>query len=210
VVLSVTAHLAQNVWQIAHVDDLTNAVSGLDRAGVLVGFFLIGVVEGTIILGLYVPGTAVAILLLVGLRPTFAELIECLAWLMAGTMVGYAASWGVGRQLASRLPLIGSAHFDRIRSLMDRFGPVSFAPASFHPNHLALAFTVVGYFRARRLWLYLFIAVLAQAAWWALYASLAGAIFRQSFVSSSNFQLYLAALFSVWLVYELLSTRRPR
>jgi hypothetical protein len=210
VVLSLTAHLVQNVWQIAHIDDLTNAIKGLDHAGVLIGFFLIGVVEGTILLCLYLPGTAVVILLLLGLQPTFAEGIELLAWLMAGTMVGYGASLAAGKALGTRLPLVGGAYFHRIRSFIDRFGLASFAPASFHPNHLALAFAVLGYFRARRLWLYFVIAAVAQAAWWSLYASLANVIFRQNLVSSSNFQLYLAALFSVWLVYELLSIRQAR
>ncbi len=211
VVLSLTAHLAQNVWQILHINDLTDAIKGLEHAGVLLGFFLIGVVEGTILLCLYLPGTAVVILLLLGLQPTFAEGIEFLAWLKAGTMVGYGTSLALGKALGARLPsLVGWAYFCRIQSFIERFGLMSFAPASFHPNHLALAFAVLGYFRARRLWLYFVIAGVAQAAWWSLYASLADVIFRQNLVSSSNFQLYIAALFSVWLVYELLATRQAR
>jgi membrane protein DedA with SNARE-associated domain len=211
VIISVAAHFAQNVWQILHINDLTNAIKGLDHAGVLLGFFVIGMVEGTILLCFYLPGTAVVILLLASLQPTLTEGIELLTWLMAGTMVGYGISLALGKALGARLPsLVGGAYFYRVQSLIERFGLVSFAPASFHPNHLALAFAVLGYFRARRIWLYFAIAALAQAAWWLLYASLADVIFRQSVVSSSNFQLYLAALFSVWLIYELLPARQTR
>jgi hypothetical protein len=84
------------------------------------------------------------------------------------------------------------------------------ALSAFHPNHLAFLFATLGYFEIPRVWLYFVVAVTAQAAWWALYASAADMILRQTLVTGSNFQLFLAALFFIWLVYELISVRSRR
>jgi hypothetical protein len=116
----------------------------------------------------------------------------------------------LGRALDRRLPsLIGGAYFRKVQSAVERFGLVSFVPAAIHPNQLAVAFAIIGYFRARRVWAYFVIAVIAQAAWWAVYGSAAELISRQSLVTGNNFQLYLAILFSVWFLYELFFTH-PR
>jgi hypothetical protein len=78
-----------------------------------------------------------------------------------------------------------------------------------HPNQLALAFAVLGYFKARRFWRYLVVALAAQAAWWTVYASTADLLSRQTVVTGGNFQLYLAGLFAVWFAYELTASPRP-
>jgi len=71
------------------------------------------------------------------------------------------------------------------------------------------AFAILGYFQAERVWRYFVVAGLAQLVWWSIYASAADLIASQNVVSSSNFQLYVAALFSIWFLYELLS-RQPQ
>ncbi len=202
--ISLGAYLAQNAWGLFRIDDVASAIQGLDRPGMLMGFFLLGVVEGTILLCFYFPGTAVVILLLLGLQPDWAEATQLLGCLMAGTIAGYGISFALGRLLEDRLPfLVGDAYFRKVRSAIGRFGLVSFIPAAIHPNQLAVAFAILGYFRVGRLWAYFAITILAQALWWASYASTTDLIAGQTLVTRANFQLYLAVLFFIWFLYEL-------
>jgi hypothetical protein len=204
------AYLAQNVWQIFHIDDITRAVRNLDQAGVVTGMAILGLVEATIILCFYIPGTAVAIVLMLGMRPGWAEALPLVAGLMAGTMVGYGASLVLGRLLQQRLPaLVGEAYFCKMQLLIERYGLLAFIPGAFHPNQLALGFAILGYFQAAQVWRYFVVACVAQLVWWSLYASAADIIASQNLVSSGNFQLYVAALFSIWFLYELFS-RQPQ
>ena len=210
VVVFLFAYLAQNVWHLFHIDDITRAIRSLDQAGVVTGMVVLGFVEATIVLCFYIPGTAVVIVLLLGMQPGWTQAWPLLAGLTAGTLLGYAASLVLGRVLQQRLPsLIGEAYFRKMQSWIERYGLVAFVPGAFHPNQLAVAFAILGYFRAARVWRYFVVAGLAQLVWWSIYASAADLIVRQNVVSSSNFQLYVAALFSVWFLYELFS-RQPQ
>jgi membrane protein DedA with SNARE-associated domain len=210
VVVFLFAYLAQNVWHLFHIDDITRAIRDLDQAGIVTGMAVLGFVEATVILCFYIPGTAVVIVLLLGMQPGWAQAWPLVAGLMFGTLVGYAASLVLGRGLQQRLPsLIGEAYFRKMQSWIERYGLVAFVPGAFHPNQLAVGFAVLGYFRAARVWRYFIVAGLAQLVWWSIYVSAADLVARQNVVSSSNFQLYVAALFSVWFLYELLS-RQPQ
>ena len=209
VVVFLFAYLAQNVWQIFHIDDITRAIRNFDQAGIVTAMAILGFVEATIVLCFYVPGTAVLIVLLLGMQPGWAEALPLVAGLTAGTMAGYAASLVLGRVLQQRLPaLVGEAYFRKMQSLIERYGLLVFIPGAFHPNQLALGFGVLGYFQAGRVWRYFAVAGAAQLIWWGLYAIAADLIASQNLVSSSNFQLYVAALFFVWLLYELFSPRQ--
>jgi membrane protein DedA with SNARE-associated domain len=205
------AYLAQNVWQIFHIDDISRAIRSLDQTGIVIGMAILGFVEATIVLCFYVPGTAVLIVLLLGMQPGWAQALPLVAGLSVGTMAGYAASLVLGRLLQQRLPsLVGEAYFRRAQFLIERYGLLAFAAGAFHPNQLALSFAILGYFQAQRAWRHFVVAGIAQLAWWALYASAADLIASQNVVSSSNFQLYVAGLFFVWLLYELFSPRQPQ
>jgi membrane protein DedA with SNARE-associated domain len=207
-VIFLAGHLAQNVWQIFHIDDISRAIGGLDQAGVVTGIAILGFVEATIVLCFYVPGTAVLIVLLLGMQPGWAQALPLVAGLTAGTMIGYGASLVLGRVLQQRLPaLIGEAYFHRVQSLVERYGLLAFVAGAFHPNQLAIGFAILGYFRVERLWRYFVVAGVAQLVWWGFYASLADLVASQNLISSSNFQIYIAGLFLVWFLYELFSTR---
>ena len=210
VVVFLFAYLAQNVWHLFHIDDITRAIRSLDQAGVVAGMVVLGFVEATIVLCFYIPGTAVVIVLLLGMQPGWAQAWPLVAGLTAGTLLGYGASLVLGRVLQQRLPsLIGEAYFRKMQSWIERYGLLAFVPGAFHPNQLAVGFAILGYFRATRVWRYFVVAGLAQLVWWSIYASAAELVASQNVVSSSNFQLYVAALFSVWFVYELFS-RQPQ
>jgi len=209
VVVFVLAHLLQNVWSVFHVDEVTHALRGLNRTALLAAVFALGLGEGTVVLGLYLPGTAVLILLLLGLQPGWGEALPLLACLMAGTMAGYVASFLAGRLMHRRLPsLVGEARFAQVRSLLERYGRLAVIPAALHPNQLALAFAVLGYFRPARPATYFALAAIAQGLWWMVYGLGAGVVAGQDLVTRGNFQLYVAALFFVWFLYELLG--RPK
>ncbi len=209
VIVFLFAYLAQNVWQIFHIDDITRAIRNLDQAGIVTAMAILGFVEATIVLCFYVPGTAVLIVLLLGMQPGWAEALPLVAGLTAGTMAGYGASLVLGRVLQQRLPaLVGEAYFHKTQALVERYGVLAFMLGAFHPNQLALGFGVLGYFQAGRVWRYFAVAGAAQLVWWGLYALAADLIASQNLVSSSNFQLYVAALFFVWLLYELFSPRQ--
>jgi membrane protein DedA with SNARE-associated domain len=200
------AYLAQNVWHLFHIDDITRAIRGLDQAGVVAGMAALGFVEATIVLCFYIPGTAVVIVLLLGMQPGWAQAWPLVAGLTAGTLLGYAASLVLGRVLQQRLPsLVGESYFRKMQSWIERYGLFAFVIGAFHPNQLAIGFAVLGYFRAARIWRYFIVAGLAQLIWWSIYASAAELVSSQNVVSSSNFQLYVAGLFSIWFLYELLS-----
>jgi membrane protein DedA with SNARE-associated domain len=204
------AYLAQNVWHLFHIDDITRAIRNLDQAGVVAGMAALGFVEATIVLCFYIPGTAVVIVLLLGMQPGWAQAWPLVAGLTAGTLLGYAASLVLGRVLQQRLPsLVGEAYFRKMQSWIERYGLFAFVIGAFHPNQLAIGFAVLGYFRAARIWRYFIVAGLAQLVWWSIYASAAELVSSQNVVSSSNFQLYVAGLFSIWFLYELLS-RQPQ
>lgn len=204
------AYLAQNVWQIFHIDDITRAIRNLDQAGVVTGMAILGFVEATIVLCFYIPGTAVAIVLLLGMQPGWSQALPLVAGLTVGTLVGYGASLVLGRVLQQRLPsLVGETYFRKMQGWIERYGLAAFVVGAFHPNQLALGFAILGYFRATRVWRYFVVAGLAQLVWWSIYASAAELVASQNVVSSNNFQLYVATLFSVWFVYELFS-RQPQ
>jgi hypothetical protein len=204
------AYLAQNVWQLFHIDDITRAMRNLDHTGLVVGMAILGFVEATVVLCFYIPGTAVAIVLLLGMQPGWAQALPLVGGLMVGTLAGYGASLVLGKLLQQRLPaLVGEAYFRKMQSWIERYGLLAFVPGAFHPNQLAIGFAILGYFRARAPWRYFVVAGLAQLVWWGLYASAADLVARQNLVSSSNFQLYVAGLFGVWFVYELFS-RQPQ
>ena len=210
IVVFLFAYLAQNVWQLFHIDDITRAIRNLDQAGVVAGMAILGFVEACIILCFYVPGTAVLIVLLLGMQPGWTEALPLVAGLTLGTLIGYGASVVLGRVLQQRLPsLVGENYFHKMQGWIARYGLVAFVVGAFHPNQLALGFAILGYFRAERVWRYFVVAGLAQLVWWSIYASAADLIASQNMVSSSNFQLYVAALFGVWFVYELFS-RQPQ
>ena len=173
---------------------------------------LLGFVEGTVILCFYVPGTAVMILLLLGLQPSLSETVPLLSALMAGTLVGYLASLALGRVLQQRLPsLVGEHYFRKVQSWIERYGLLAVIPGAFHPNQLAMTFGILGYFRTEA---YLALSSRWQRSrrprWWAIYFAAADLIAGQNVVSSSNFQLYVAALFLVWFMYELFASPHPQ
>ena len=204
------AYFAQNVWQIFHIDDITRAIRNLDQAGVMTAMAILGFVEATVVLCFYVPGTAVLIVLLLGMQPGWAQALPLVAGLSVGTIVGYGASLVLGRVLQQRLPsLVGEAHFHKVQGWIDRYGLAAFVVGAFHPNQLALSFAILGYFRAERVWRYFVVAGLAQLVWWGIYASAADLVASQNVISTSNFQLYVAAGFAVWFLYELFS-RQPQ
>ncbi len=209
IVIALSAWLLQNVFEVFSVDAIANAIRSLNMAGLLLALAAIGLVEATVIVCLYFPGTAILIVLLLALNPGGAEALWILAALNAGTLVGYALSHLAGGVLHARLPaLVGEAYVNRTRALIARFGAAGVALLAFHPNNLSLAFAVIGYSAAGRTARYLAIAVAAQNIWWLGYASAAHLIAQQQIVTRSNFYLYLAALFALWLGYELL--RRAR
>ena len=209
IVVFLLAHLSQNVWQLFHIDDMAEAIRNLGRPGIVMAMVALGLVEATVVLCFYIPGTAVAIVLLLGMQPGWADALRLVAGLTVGTMAGYVASFVLGGLLQQRLPtLVGEAYFRKVQSLIARYGLLGFLLSAFHPNQLAVAFAILGYFRANGAWRYFAVAGAAQWMWWALYGAAAGLIARQNIVSSSNFQLYVAALFGIWFLYELLS--RPR
>jgi len=210
VVVFLFAHVAQNEWHLFQIADITRAIRNLGDAGMVAGIAVLGLIEATIIACFYIPGTAVAIVLLLGMQPGWAEAVPLLAGLSVGTMIGYGASLVLGRLLQQRLPaLVGEQYFHKVQALIARYGLLAFVLSAFHPNQLAVAFAILGYFRAPHVWRYFAVSAVSQLVWWALYASLADWAARQTMVSSSNFQLYVAALFGIWFVYELFSQRRP-
>jgi membrane protein DedA with SNARE-associated domain len=211
IIVFLIAYLAQNVWHLFHVDDVTRAIRGLNQTGLVSAMALLGFIEATVVLCFYVPGTAVVIVLLLGMQPGLQEALPLVAGLMAGTLVGYGASLILGRVLQQRLPaLVGESHFRKVQSLIERYGILAFVIGAFHPNHLALAFGVLGYFRTDRVWRFFAVAAGAQLVWWGLYVLAADLVAGQSVISSSNFQLYVAALFSVWFLYELFARAPER
>ncbi|MGH6768767.1 MAG: hypothetical protein ACRECO_07080 [Xanthobacteraceae bacterium] len=210
VLVFLLAYFAQNVWHLFHVDDITRVLRGLDRSGLLLGMFVLGAIEGTVLLCFYVPGTAVVIVLLLALQTSVTEALPLLSALMAGTAAGYGASFLLGRFLQWRLPaLVGEAHFRKVQGFIERYGLLAFLPGAAHPNQLALGFAVLGYFRPGGLWRYFAVAIAAQAAWWTLYVFGADLLAGQDLVTSSNFQLYVAAVFFAWFIYELFSGPHP-
>lgn len=211
VIVFLFAYLAQNVWQIFHIDDITRAIRSLDQAGVVAGMAVLGFVEATIVLCFYIPGTAVTIVLLLGMQPGWTQALPLVAGLMAGTIAGYGASLVLGTVLQQRLPsLVGEAYFRKVQGWIEHYGLLAFAVSAFHPNQLAIAFAILGYFRAGRVWRYFVVAGVAQLVWWSIYALAADLVASQNVVSSSNFQLYVAALFSVWFLYELLTRHQSQ
>jgi membrane protein DedA with SNARE-associated domain len=208
IVVFLFAYLAQNVWHVFHVDDITRAIRSLDQAGMVMGMAVLGFIEATIVLCFYVPGTAVVIVLLLGMQPNLAQAVPLVAGLSVGTLIGYGVSLVLGRVLQQRLPsLVGEAYFHRVQGWIDRYGLAAFVAGAFHPNQLALGFAILGYFRGHRVWRYFVVAALAQLVWWSIYALAADLVAGQSVISANNFQLYVVAGFAVWFLYELFSYR---
>jgi hypothetical protein len=75
---------------------------------------------------------------------------------------------------------------------------------------LAAAFSVLGATAGARPLPYFILALLMQNVWWLGFWSLAELFVGQQFITRSNFYLYLAALFAVWLAYELIGRKAIR
>lgn len=205
--IALSAYLLQNVFEVFSVEAIARAIQTADALTLLAAIAAIGIIEATVIVCLYFPGTAILIVLLLALQPSAAQSLWILAALNLGTLVGYGLSLRLGGALHARLPgLVGAAYVNRTRALIARFGSVGMAALAFHPNNLSLAFAIAGYSAAGGTARHLAIALAAQNVWWLGYASLAHVIAQQQLVTRSNFYLYLAALFALWLGYEL--TRR--
>ena len=99
--IALTAYALQNIWEVINVESIAQAVRSLDTAGMLLAIGALAAVEATVIACLYFPGTAILIVLLLALRPTGADAIPILLALNAGTVIGYTASWLIGRSLQS-------------------------------------------------------------------------------------------------------------
>ena len=132
------------------------------------------------------------------MQPGWAEALPLVAGLMVGTMIGYGASLVLGRRVAATPAVAGRRSLFPQDAVIDRTatGCSLSCLGAFHPNQLAVGFAILGYFRADRVWRYFVVAGVAQLVWWSIYASAADLVASQNVVSSSNFQLYVAALFS--------------
>ena len=203
--IALTAYALQNVWGVINVETIAQTVRSLDAAGMLLGIGALAAIEGTVIVCLYFPGTAILdVLLLSG-----GEALRVLLALNVGTVVGYVASWLIGRSLQSQLPrFMGAVYVAKINTLVRRYGLASLLILSSHPNNLALAFAILGVASAGTALKYFVVAVALQNVWWLGFAYAAELFSHQQFITPTNFYLYLAAAFGAWLAYELISRRR--
>ena len=55
---------------------------------------------------------------------------------------------------------------------------------------------------------YFIVAIALQNVWWLGFASVADLFRHQQVITSSNFYLYLVAVFAAWLLYEIVQSRR--
>jgi membrane protein DedA with SNARE-associated domain len=207
--IALTAYALQSIWEVINVESIARWVRSLDTAGMLLAIGALAVVEATAIVCIYFPGTAILVVLLLALHPTGADAIPILLALNAGTVVGYVVSWLIGRAAHPQLPrFMGEAYVDKINALIRRYGLASLLILSSHPNNLALAFALLGLATAGTALRYFVVAVAVQNVWWLGFAYTAELFSKQSFITQSNFYLYLAAAFGAWLTYEVIRKRR--
>jgi membrane protein DedA with SNARE-associated domain len=207
--IALTAYVLQNVWGVINVASVAQFVRSLGTTGMLLGICALAAIEGTVILCLYFPGTAILIVLLLALHMTGGEAIQVLLALNIGTIIGYIASWLIGRSLQSQLPrFMGEAYVNKINALVRRYGLASLLILSSHPNNLALAFAILGVASTVTALKYFVVAVAVQNVWWLGFAYVADLFSTQQFITQTNFYLYLAAAFGAWLTYELVNRRR--
>jgi membrane protein DedA with SNARE-associated domain len=207
--IALSAYVLQNVWGVINVQTVAQSIRNLDTAGMLLGIGALAVVEATAIACLYFPGTAILVVLLLALHPTGAEAIPVLLALNAGTVIGYVASWLLGRAVQSQLPrFMGEVYVGKINALIQRYGLASLLILSSHPNNLALAFAILGVASAGTALKYFVVAVGVQNVWWLAFAYTAELFSQQQFITQTNFYLYLAAVFAAWLTYELFNRYR--
>ncbi|HET7156486.1 MAG TPA: hypothetical protein VFI87_14070, partial [Hyphomicrobiaceae bacterium] len=123
VIVFLFAHVAQNEWHLFQIADITAAIRNLGYAGMVAGVAVLGLVEATIVVCFYIPGTAVAIVLLLGMQPGWSEAVPLLAALSVGTIIGYGISLFLGGLLQQRLPaLVGERYFNKVQALIARYG----------------------------------------------------------------------------------------
>jgi membrane protein DedA with SNARE-associated domain len=207
--IALTAYALQNVWGVINVDSVAKWIRALPVAGMLAAIAALAVIEGTVIVCLYFPGTAILIVLLFALHLSGGEAIQVLLALNAGTIVGYVVSWRIGRAMQSQLPrFMGEVYVRKIDALIRRYGLASLLILSSHPNNLALAFAILGIASTATALKYFVVAVAVQNVWWLGFASVAELFAQQQVVTQTNFYLYLAAIFGAWLAYELIRARR--
>jgi hypothetical protein len=77
VAISLLAWYAQNVWHLFHIGDVTDGIRSLDAGGLALALFVIGAIEGTVVICFYLPGTAVVILLFAACNPPGARVCRC-------------------------------------------------------------------------------------------------------------------------------------
>jgi hypothetical protein len=209
--VALTAYALQTVWGLIDIDALVAFIRSLTVAGLMLCVGVLGLVEATVIACLYLPGTAILIVLFLGLQPTGTTALAVLAALNVGTALGYGASWLVGRAVRSHLfRLMGETYVAKVKAAIERYGLASLLVLAAHPNNLAVAFAVLGVTSAGTALRYFLVSIAVQNIWWLGFWSVAELFFRQQVVTRSNFYLYLAALFAAWLAYELVSRSRAR
>jgi membrane protein DedA with SNARE-associated domain len=207
--VALTAYALQNIWAVISVEAVAQFIRGHDTPGLLLGIGALAIVEATVIACLYLPGTAILIVLLLALHPTGAEAAKVLLALNMGTVIGYAISWLIGRSVQAQLPrFMGEAYVHKINALIRRYGLASLLILSSHPNNLAIAFAILGMASAGTALRYFAVAVAVQNVWWLGFAYTAELFSQQQFITQTNFYLYLAAVFGAWLAYEIVSHYR--
>jgi hypothetical protein len=178
--IALTAYALQNVWGVIDVDALVAFIRARGTLGIAVCIGVLGLVEATVIACLYVPGTAILIVLLLGLQPTGTAAISVLAALNIGTILGYAGSWLIGRATQSHLQrFMGESYVAKVRAAIERYGLASLLILSAHPNNLAVAFAVLGMTSAGRGLRYFIVAVALQNIWWVGFWSVAELFLQQ-------------------------------
>jgi membrane protein DedA with SNARE-associated domain len=208
--VALTAYALQNVWGLVHVETVATFIRGRDITGMMLCIGVLGLIEATVIACLYLPGTAILIALLVILRPSGATAIAVVLALNAGTALGYAASWLIGRAIQSHLlRFMGETYVAKVKAAIERYGVASLVILAAHPNNLALAFAILGAASVAAAVRYFIVAIALQNVWWLGFASVADLFMHQQVITSTNFYLYLAAVFAAWLAYEIVRRKRP-
>ena len=156
VIVFLFAYLAQNVWQIFHIDDITRAIRNLDQAGIVTAMSILGFVEATIVLCFYVPGTKVFIVLLLGMQPGWAEAFA------AGRGADCRYHGWLRRKSGARPRVAATAAVAGRGGLFPQDPGVdrTLRSARLHPRRVPSQqargrLRILGYFQAGRVWRYL-------------------------------------------------------
>ena len=201
--LSLCSYLFFYYYKVIDLDSASLFISNGGEAYILLAFFVLVLIESTVAICHYIPGT-VALLILASLpQVQNISLLKLITSAFSGYLVGLTISNYAGVVLGESIKrYMGNAIFSKFQNIVERYGIYSLFLTGFHPNNASSISAIYGVAKGKIDPLVLIVAVAAQLS----YAFIAIVLYYwvgfKPDISNGQPQLWLSSFFILWIAFE--------